>query len=204
MPRHRFVPVLASAALLVGFAALVSRAQAPPGFAPAGGGGMMGPSPVTKAIAVLHATKKDAGEDARGDVTFTMTPQGVRVVAEIRGLEPGPHGFHIHEFGDIHSDDGMSTGGHFNPTGMQHGSAASPKSHIGDLGNIEANSKGVAKIDLVDPELRFIGPTSIIGRGLVVHAKPDDLKTQPTGNAGDRVAVAVIGIAKAAAPAMPK
>ena len=203
MPRNRFVPVLASAALLVGFAALVSRAQAPPTFAP-GGGGMMGPSPVTRAIAVLHATKKDAGEDAKGEVTFTMTPKGVHVEAHIHGLEPGLHGFHIHEFGDTHSDDGMSTGGHFNPTGMMHAGPGTPKRHVGDLGNIEADSTGHAKLDLVDPELRFMGPTSIIGRGLVVHAKADDLKTQPTGAAGDRVAVGVIGVAKAAAPAMPK
>ena len=110
----------------------------------------------------------------------------MHVHAEISGLAPGDHGFHIHEFG-VWSEDGMAAGGHFNPTHQKHAGIDTPKRHIGDLGNITANANGNATLDLDDPSLMFRGPTSIIGRGLVVHEKADDLKTQPTGNAGGRV-----------------
>lgn len=149
---------------------------------------------ITKAVAVLHATK--SGGEAGGVVTFTKVDGGVRVEAEIRGLAPGGHGFHIHEFGDCSSPDAMSAGGHFNPTKMEHGAPTAGRRHVGDLGNIEANARGIARVDVVDPHLGFYGPASIIGRGLIVHEKPDDLKTQPTGNAGGRVACGVIGVAK--------
>jgi len=160
------------------------------------------PATITKAVAVLHATKKDPkGGEAGGKVVFTQTPEGVRVEADLHGLTPGLHGFHVHEFGDTSSDDGLSTGGHFNPMHSIHGAPHAAKRHTGDLGNIEADEKGNAKLSVVDPSLTFTGPSSIIGRGLVVHGKADDLKTQPTGNAGDRVAVGVIGAANPAPPA---
>ena len=182
MRRKTIVPALAAAALCA-FATPGLRAQV-----------MTAAPGVSKAIAVLHATK--CGGQAGGEVTFTRAEGGVRVVAEIRGLTPGPHGFHIHEFGDTSSPDAMSTGGHFNPDKMDHGAPAGAKRHVGDLGNIEANAKGVAKLDILDPALSFSGPHSILGRGVIVHEKADDLKTQPTGNAGGRVAAGVIGVAK--------
>ena len=154
----------------------------------------MGGPGVTNAIAVLRATK--SGGDASGTVEFTKVADGIRVVAEVRGLTPGKHGFHIHEFGDIHSDDAMSAGGHFNPEKSAHGEPHAAKRHVGDLGNLEANARGVAKVDFVDKEITFAGPHSIIGRGVIVHEKADDFKTQPTGNAGGRMACGVIGVAK--------
>ena len=155
---------------------------------------MMAGSSITKAIAVLHPTK--SGGDANGTVTFTKVEGGVRVEAEIRGLIPGEHGFHIHEFGDCSSPDAMSAGGHFNPDKSEHGAMKGEKRHVGDLGNIEANARGVAKVDFVDKHLSFSGSHNILGRGVIVHEKADDLKTQPTGNAGGRVACGVIGVAK--------
>jgi Cu-Zn family superoxide dismutase len=149
------------------------------------------PSP--KAIAVLHPTK---GSETKGTVTFTKGKDGVRVVAEITGLTPGKHGFHIHEFGDCSSDDGKSAGGHFNPTHAQHGAPDSEPRHAGDLGNLEADSSGTAKVDVVDKHLAFEGATSILGRSVIVHEKADDLKSQPAGDAGGRIACGVIGIAK--------
>ncbi len=193
MARKSMITALTAAGLTAA-AAVGSWAQAPHAAT--------AEAPVTKAVAVLHATKK--GGEASGKVVFTQTPEGVRVEAHIHGLTPGLHGFHIHEFGDTSSDDGLSTGGHFNPLGSSHGDIHAPKRHVGDLGNIEADAKGHAKVELVDPSLSFSGPTSIIGRGLVVHAKADDLKTQPTGNAGDRVAVGAIGVSKAHTPAATK
>ncbi len=147
----------------------------------------------TKAIAVLHPTK---GSKVEGTVTFTKSGDETKVVAELTGLTPGKHGFHIHEFGDCSSDDGKSAGGHFNPTNNPHAGHDADKRHEGDLGNIEADSDGKAHLELTDKMLSMSGETSIIGRGLIVHEKADDMKTQPTGDAGGRVACGVIGVAK--------
>lgn len=151
-----------------------------------------GTSSITKAVAVLFPTK---GSDVKGRVTFTQDGNGIHVHAEISGLTPGEHGFHIHEFG-VWSENGMDSGGHFNPSNAPHAAPHSTKRHVGDLGNITANANGNATYDLDDTTLSFHGAHSIIGRGLVVHEKVDDLKTQPTGNAGGRLAVGVVGVAK--------
>ena len=120
----------------------------------------------------------------------------MKVVADLTGLTPGKHGFHIHEFGDCSSPDGKAAGGHFNPGKSPHaGHDATPR-HVGDLGNIEADSSGKAHLELTDKMMTMSGENSIIGRGLIVHEKADDLKTQPTGDAGGRVACGVIGVAK--------
>lgn len=153
----------------------------------------MGQTVVSRAIAVLHPTK---GSSVSGIVRFEVVEKGIRVVADVTGLAPGKHGFHIHEYGDCSSDDGSSAGGHFNPTGMPHGMPSGDKRHVGDLGNIVADSTGTAHLDYVDNQISFSGQNSIIGRGVIVHEKEDDLKTQPTGNAGARLACGVVGITK--------
>ncbi len=114
---------------------------------------------------------------------------------EITGLTPGEHGFHVHEFG-VWNEDGKASGGHFNPTGASHAGHDSSNRHVGDMGNIKADESGKAVVDLDDDQMGFEGPNSILGRGLVVHAKADDLKSQPSGDAGGRLAVAIIGVAK--------
>jgi len=148
----------------------------------------------TRAVCVLIPTKSGAG--VAGTVTFTKVEKGTRIQAEITGLAPGKHGFHVHEFGDASSPDGKAAGGHFNPKGMIHGdpSKTAPR-HLGDLGNIEADASGKATYDKVDPDLPLSGPMAIIGHGVVIHEKADDFG-QPVGNAGGRVAVGVIGVAK--------
>ncbi len=148
---------------------------------------------VTKAIAVLSSTQ---GHKAFGIVTFTGVENGVRVVAEFSGLTPGKHGFHIHEFGDCSAPDGTSAGGHYNPTGMPHSMPSSGKRHVGDMGNIEAGKDGTAYLDYVDTTISLNGEYSIIGRGVILHEKEDDLTTQPTGAAGARIACGVIGVAQ--------
>lgn len=147
----------------------------------------------TKAIAVLHPTQ---GSKVAGTVTFTKTGDGMKIVADFTGLTPGKHGFHIHEFGDCSSPDGKAAGGHFNPTNNPHAGHDAETRHAGDLGNIEADSSGKAHLELTDKTMMMSGENSIIGRGFIVHEKADDLKTQPTGDAGGRVACGVIGIAK--------
>ena len=147
----------------------------------------------TKAIAVLHPT---AGNTVAGLVTFTNSGDEVKVVADITGLTPGKHGFHIHEFGDCSSSDGSSAGGHFNPAHRNHGAPDASDRHAGDLGNIEADASGKAHLEWSDKMMKLSGPDSIIGHAVIVHEKADDLKTQPTGNAGGRLACGVIGVAK--------
>jgi superoxide dismutase, Cu-Zn family len=152
-----------------------------------------GSAAVTKAVAVLSPLK---GSGVKGIVTFEAADKGVRVRADLTGLTPGKHGFHIHEFGDCSSEDGSSAGGHFNPAGMPHSMPSSDKRHAGDMGNIEAGGDGSAHIDYVDAVMSLSGEHSIVGHAVIVHEKEDDMKTQPTGNAGARVACGVIGIAK--------
>lgn len=127
-----------------------------------------------------------------GKATFTRQGDKVHVEAELSGLTPGKHGFHIHEFGDCSAPDGKSAGDHFNPEGHQHG-APGAASHPGDLGNIDADANGRAKLSLTVEQLTVdAGKLGIVGRGLIVHEKADDLVSQPVGEAGGRVACAVI------------
>jgi superoxide dismutase, Cu-Zn family len=150
------------------------------------------PAPVTKAVAVINAASHSK---VSGTVSFTKTSGGVKVEAKIKGLTPGKHGFHIHEFGDATSPDAKSAGGHFNPKNHPH-SGPGMQRHVGDLGNIEADAEGNATYDKIDSQLMFHGDSNILGRAVIVHEKADDLKTQPTGDAGGRVGIGVIGIAK--------
>lgn len=148
---------------------------------------------ITRAVAVLHGTK---GNEVSGTVTFTKENNTIRVVADIVGLKPGKHGFHIHEYGDCSSEDGSSAGGHFNPDNVKHGAPTDAIRHVGDLGNIEADNNGRAHIEMTDSLLSFSGSHSIIGRGVILHSGTDDLVSQPSGNAGARIACGVISIAK--------
>lgn len=154
---------------------------------------------VTRAVCVLHPTAKST---VRGIVVFTQKNGYVEVKGKIVGLTPGKHGFHVHEFGDCTAPDGSSAGGHFDPDKSKHGGPEDKERHVGDLGNIDANAAGVAEFTRKDKMIALNGAHAIIGRGLIVHAKADDLKSQPSGDAGGRVACGVIGVAKSAA--MPK
>ncbi len=148
---------------------------------------------VTRAVAIITPTK---GNAVHGMVTFETTEKGVHIVATITGLKPGKHGFHVHEFGDIRSEDGTSAGGHFNPSGMPHSMPSNQKRHAGDMGNIVADENGNAQLDYIDPVMKLDDTSSIIGRSVIIHEKEDDFTTQPTGNAGARIGNGVIGIAK--------
>lgn len=148
---------------------------------------------VKQATAVMNPTQ---GSKVQGVVHFAQDGKAVRITVNIEGLSPGPHAFHIHEFGDCSSPDANSAGGHFNPTDMPHGGPKAEMRHVGDLGNIEADKNGLARLELTDTVLSLEGPKSIIGRSVIVHAQTDDFKTQPSGAAGARVACGVIGIVK--------
>jgi Cu-Zn family superoxide dismutase len=144
-----------------------------------------------RATASLQPTK---GSKTFGEATFEQVgADRVRIVVFAQNLKPaGEHGFHIHEAGDCSSGDGMSAKGHFNPTGKPHGMPGR-ESHAGDMPMLKAAKNGRAKLDFVLEGVTLAsGPTSIAGRGLIIHADPDDFKTQPTGNAGARLACGVI------------
>ena len=165
----RLIPALAATALL---AACQTMPEEPP-----------------RATAALQPTK---GSKAFGEATFEQVGDKVHVTVFAQGLVPGrQHGFHIHEAGDCSSGDGMSAKGHFNPHGKTHGQPGS--GHAGDLPMLQADKAGKAKLDLtVDGISIGQGAGNVVGRGLIIHADPDDFKTQPTGNSGARIACGVI------------
>ena len=143
------------------------------------------------AKATLEPSK---GSSVKGSATFAQKGDKMQVTANVSGLNPGQeHGFHIHEKGDCSSGDGMSAGGHFNPQGKPHAHPSMPDRHAGDMLALKAddygNASATATLDIITVA---DGPTGIVGRGVIVHAQPDDYKTQPTGNAGARLSCGVI------------
>jgi superoxide dismutase, Cu-Zn family len=156
-------------------------------------------SNIVKAIATFLPTKNS---DISGVITFEQNSyeNHTTIYGYINGLKPGKHGIHIHTFGDL-SGGCITVGDHFNPYKKNHGSAFSRERHLGDLGNIECTNEYVPTyFHLKNVDLSIVGPFSIIGRALVIHADPDDLGmtnhplSKTTGNSGFRLACAVIGI----------
>lgn len=169
-------PILLGSVLLAGCAAMSS-----------------GPKPI--AVATLSPTQ---GNQTNGTVSFVQKGDQILVDARIDGLTPGAHGFHVHEKGDCSAPDAMSAGGHFNPGGRAHGGPSHAEHHAGDFGNLEADASGRASLQLTVPASQISldkgAANSIVGKGLIVHADPDDFKTQPTGNSGKRLACGVISL----------
>jgi Cu-Zn family superoxide dismutase len=134
-----------------------------------------------------------------GTVTFTQLPDGkVKVVADITGLPPNStHGFHIHEKGDLSAADLSSAGGHYNPEGHPHAGPTHWPRHAGDFGNITADANGKAHLELTVDNISLGGAKNdVIGKAVIVHANADDLTSQPSGNAGGRVAGGIIEMKK--------
>ena len=132
-----------------------------------------------------------SGTGAHGKLRFTQVGSKVLVTGEVAGLSPGPHGFHVHENGDCGGNDAAAAGGHFNPAAQKHGGRAN--GHAGDMGNIEADMYGKADVE-VELNNRSVaeGPNALLGKAVVVHVGPDDLKTDPAGNSGARIACGII------------
>jgi len=132
---------------------------------------------------------------AMGTATFKVEGGKVHMKVEMTGLTPGEHAIHIHEKGDCSAPDASSAGGHWNPSGENHGKWGVAPFHHGDIGNLKADANGKATLSF-STDLWTVGdgkPSDIVGKAVVVHLKEDDFKTQPSGNAGGRVACGVIG-----------
>lgn len=131
-----------------------------------------------------------------GKVLIKESEGEVQLLAKFRGLPPGPHGFHIHDVGSCEPPDFSSAEGHFNPEGMEHGKMNPEGSHAGDMANLMISEKGTAKIKIkLEGVTLAEGNNSLLegdSTALVVHADPDDEKTDPAGNAGPRIACGVI------------
>ncbi len=141
------------------------------------------------------ALEPKSNSKVAGTATFVEKNGKVTFTAKITGLEPGVHAIHIHEKADCSSADGSSAGGHWNPKFKKHGKWGIGEYHAGDIGNFTADAKGNGSITLTTDEW-CIGcgdaNKDVLGKGLIVHAGTDDFTTQPTGNAGGRVACAGI------------
>ena len=146
------------------------------------------------AVAVIQPGN---GYNARGNVLFEQDGAEVIIKVNISGLNSNSyHGFHIHEFGDIRSQDGKSAGGHFNPDGFPHALPPEKKRHAGSFGNLISDSNGNVDTTFTDDTFSISDQFNpVLGRSVVVHAKKDD-GGQPTGNAGARIGFGVIGISK--------
>jgi len=142
-----------------------------------------------EATATLQPTQ---GNSVRGTIRLTTMDSGVHFTGAVSGLAPGKHGFHVHENGDCSAPDASSAGGHFNPGKTTHGAPDAGERHAGDLGNIEADATGTAAVNMHAGGISLgSGATSVLGKALIVHAGPDDF-SQPTGNAGGRLACGII------------
>ena len=159
------------------------------GILVAGCAAMM-PAAGPSAVATMEPT---AGNTTRGRVTFTPKGNKVMVTANLSGMTPGNHGFHVHEKGDCSAADGMSAGGHFNPLGKPHAAPSTMDRHAGDMPMLVADAAGNAALTVeLDVIAVGAGVTDVIGKSVIVHKDSDDFKTQPTGNSGARVACGVI------------
>lgn len=147
----------------------------------------------TNALSITLEPKSNS--TVTGTATFIEKNGVVTFEAKLSGLKPGVHGIHIHEKADCSAADASSAGGHWNPTFKKHGKWTDAEHHKGDIGNITADEKGNATITLKTDEW-CIGcgdaTKDILGKGLIVHQNADDFTTQPTGNAGGRIACSAI------------
>jgi Cu-Zn family superoxide dismutase len=131
-----------------------------------------------------------------GSIQVTQEREGARFVATVTGLPPGTYGVHLHEFGRCDWPGFASSGGHFNPTNRQHGHLNPAGEHAGDLPNLVVGDDRRGVMDVVRPGLRLAdGDAPLLdlnGASMMIHAAPDDYKTDPTGNSGARIACAIL------------
>lgn len=188
--RHGSLLVLAVGTLLLSACGSAPEVrEAPPVVAPAQSTAQLAEANLAPASASLVS----------GRLALQVTPRGIRISGVVGGLQPNQQaGFHVHERGDCSAVDASSAGNHFNPGNANHGRAGAAAHHAGDMDNLQAMADGVANVDVMlqGVTLGSGAANDIAGRALVVHAKPDDYRSQPAGNAGARVACGVIRVTR--------
>ena len=133
-----------------------------------------------------------SGSSAAGTAVASEKNGAVEIVVDVTGSSAGVHAVHIHEKGDCSAPDATSAGSHFNPTGETHGAPDAEHHHAGDFGNMTVGADGKGHLVITSKMLTVAaGANSVVGRAIIVHAKEDDMTTQPTGNAGDRIGCGV-------------
>ncbi|WP_162301130.1 superoxide dismutase family protein [Xanthomonas prunicola] len=195
--RYRSPTIVALTALML---AACSSTPPPPKAPPPPAARVVPTRPVQQAEAVLASA---SGSLVSGRVVLVPALQGIRLTGTIGGLRPGGvSGFHVHERGDCSAADASSAGAHFNPSGAPHGRAGSGAHHLGDMDNLRADAEGLVHLDMIlsGISLGDGAPTDVVGRSLIVHADADDYRSQPSGNAGARLACGVIRVAKWGTP----
>jgi Cu-Zn family superoxide dismutase len=177
--------------LALSFCAAAS-AKAPPKVAPA-------------KPAIQAPLEAKSGSTVAGKTTVTVDGKNVTVKLDVEKAPPGKHAVHIHEFGDCSAPDAKSAGGHYNPAKDLHGEWGKEHHHLGDIGNLDVAADGKGTITLTTDKWAVGGgaPNDITGRSIIVHEKIDDFTTQPTGNAGGRIACVVLGAPAVKAPPAP-
>ena len=162
------------------------------------------PKPPAKPAAVT-VKLADAKGASVGTATLSADPKGVKITLAVSGLAPGDHAIHVHQTAKCDGPDFKSAGGHFNPDKKQHGMDNAMGPHAGDMPNFTVDAKGKSSASVVAPGVTLDdGPHSVFtggGTALVIHAKADDMKTDPAGNAGDRIACGTITKAIGEVPA---
>ena len=180
MTKPGWTLILGAAGILALAGTALAQKKAAPQTMPAAG----------KASATLEAR---SGSTVSGTAEFMMHGDEMMITVSVKGATPGPHAVHVHEKGDCSAPDASSAGGHFNPGGHQHGAPDAKEHHAGDFGNITIGTDGTGSLMIHSHDLSLgEGPNSVIGHALIVHEKSDDFVTQPSGNAGGRVACGVI------------
>ena len=179
MRRIGSLAMAAGTALVLGGLGLAGRAAA---------------ADAAKPVAAETKIESRSGSKVTGKAVFTELPSGgVKVEVWIENATPGTHGIHLHETGDCSAPDAKSAGSHFNPSGNPHAGPAEAKHHNGDWGNITIGPDGKGHLELTSDMLTVKpGPNSVVGKAVIFHEKADDLKTQPTGDAGGRYGCGVV------------
>ena len=176
----------------IGLLALAACSSTPPEPPPP-------PAPVSTAQQAAVVLSSASGSRVSGKLAIAPMGDGVHISGEVGGLAPnGQFGFHVHEKGDCSAVDATSAGSHFNPAASAHGRAGAGAHHAGDMDNIASNAEGVATVNVHLRGVTLGGGAlnDIADRAVIVHAAPDDYHTQPTGNAGARLACGVIKVTR--------
>jgi Cu-Zn family superoxide dismutase len=146
---------------------------------------------------VATAAMRNGASESVGDLRLQPSPEGVRLTGELFNLPPGVHGIHFHAAGKCDTPGFESSGPHFNPAGRKHGLENPDGPHAGDLPTVTVSDSGRASVALVTPRVTLdsAGATSVLdadGTAIIIHAAPDDQRTDPSGNSGARIACGVV------------